>query len=470
MIVDNSPHKRTELTTVVYNTDQWALLRNKLSHRSVRSLCEDKNNPNLLIFPHCLGDRRKEFCDAHICEIVGDTLATGNLMGFIGVEDNGASAELSIRSRFQQNGKEDYFLHYLLQKVFHINLLKLPTSGGNSEAFEFILFHLFTHYLKKAVKQGIFKQYRKCEYNDANVKGVIDIPRHLRYNIPFNGRVAYRTSEYKYDNPVTQLIRHTIEYIRRSLAAGNVLKCDKSTDEAVRTIYDITASYNANDRQRIINQNLKPVKHPFYTQYTFLQRLCLHILRHKKMSYSSSDNKVYGILFDGAWLWEEYLATILCEKGFTHAVKEQKNGFQLYSGGNQRFPDFYSLDNEGVVLDAKYKRLNNGIQRNDLYQLITYIHTLNNEKKGNIKGAKCGAFVYPYDSVDTSNSEIAWKELFGMGRYFGVIPIKIPNYCQSFEDFVANIKQIEEQIGKIDFAKYPSDEAETSGQITLCEE
>ena len=33
-----------------------------------------------------------------------------------------------------------------------------------------------------------------------------------------------------------------------------------------------------------------------------------------------------------------------------------------------------------------------------------------------------------------------------------------------------HIKQIEEQIGKIDFAKYPSSEAETSGQITLCEE
>ena len=171
------------------------------------------------------------------------------------------------------------------------------------------------HYLKKAMKQGIFKQYRKCEYNDANVRGVIDIPRHIRYNMPFNGKVAYRTSEYKYDNPVTQLIRHTIESIRRSPIAGNVLKCDKSTDEVVRTIYDITPSYNANDRQRIINQNLKPVKHPFYTQYTFLQRLCLHILCHKKMSYSSSENKVYGILFDGAWLWEEYLATILCEKG-----------------------------------------------------------------------------------------------------------------------------------------------------------
>ena len=468
MIVDNKSHSRNVLESVNYSTEQWELLRYRLSHRSVRSLCEDKKNSNLLIFPHCLGDRRKEFCDTPICSIMDDTITTNNLMGFIGVQDGKVSAELSIRSRFHKDNEQDYFLHYMLQKVFHFNLFNLPTSSGDSESFEFILFHLFTHYLKKAVKQGLFKQYRKCEYNDANVRGVIDIPRHIRYNMPFNGKVAYRTSEYKYDNPVTQLIRHTIEYIRRSPIAGNVLKCDKSTDEAVRTIYDITTSYNANDRQRIINQNLKPVKHPFYTQYTFLQRLCLHILRHKKMSYSSSDNKVYGILFDGAWLWEEYLATILCEKGFIHAVKGENNGFQLYKGGNQRFPDFYSLK-ERVVLDAKYKRVNNGIQRNDLYQLIAYIHTLNDGRvDGCVNGAKCGAFIYPYDGEDAKNKEIAWKELFGMGRYIGVIPINIPNACDSFKNF---IEQIENNMREIDFVNCPSSiKYEASGEISLCDE
>lgn len=467
MIVDNKPHSRNALESVNYSTEQWELLRNRLSHRTVRSLCEDKNNPNLLIFPHCLGDRRKEFCDTPICSIMDDTITTSNLMGFVGVQDGKVSAELSIRSRFHKDNEQDYFLHYMLQKVFHFNLFNLPTSSGDSESFEFILFHLFTHYLKKAVKQGIFKQYRKCEYNDANVRGVIDIPRHIRHNMPFNGKVAYRTSEYKYDNPVTQLIRHTIEYIRRSPVAGNVLKCDKSTDEAVRTIYDITASYNANDRQRIINQNLKPVKHPFYTQYTFLQRLCLHILRHKKMSYSSSDNKVYGILFDGAWLWEEFLATVLCEKGFTHAVKGEGNGFQLYKGGNQRFPDFYNLEVR-VVLDAKYKRLNNGIQRNDLYQLIAYIHTLNDGRvDGCVNGAKCGAFIYPYDGGGAKNKEIAWKKLFGMGGYIGVIPIEIPNCCDSYEGFV---EQIENNMREIDFVKCPSNEDKTPYMISLCEE
>ena len=157
----------------------------------------------------------------------------------------------------------------------------------------------------------------------------------------------------------------------------------------------------------------------------------------------------------------------MCEKGFIHAVKGEGNGFQLYKGGNQRFPDFYSLENQ-VVLDAKYKRLNNGIQRNDLYQLITYIHTLNDGKvDGCVDGAKCGAFIYPYDGEDAKNKEIAWKKLFGMCRYIGVIPIVIPNSCKSIEDFCVNI---EKNIANINFAECPSVENETSGKITLCEE
>lgn len=221
-----------------------------------------------------------------------------------------------------------------------------------------------------------------------------------------------------------------------------MLKCDKSTDEAVRTIYDITASYNANDRQRIINQNLKPVKHPFYTQYTFLQRLCLHILRHKKMSYSSSEHKVYGILFDGAWLWEEYLATLLVDKGFIHAVKGKDGGFALFKSkyANRRYPDFYSLSNK-IVLDAKYKRLNAGIQRNDLYQMISYIHTLNDGGNA-VKGAQYGLFIYPYSESDKDekNTSYSIKKLFGYSGYLDIVPIEIPNNEESYNSFCDKIK------------------------------
>ena len=59
----------------------------------------------------------------------------------------------------------------------------------------------------------MYKQYITRKNNDANVRGVIDVNRHIRYNKPFNGKIAYSTREYSYDNDVTQLIRHTIEFI-----------------------------------------------------------------------------------------------------------------------------------------------------------------------------------------------------------------------------------------------------------------
>ena len=40
--------------------------------------------------------------------------------------------------------------------------------------FNFLLF-LFPHYLKAAMRKGLFKKYIRRSYNDGNVKGTIDI-------------------------------------------------------------------------------------------------------------------------------------------------------------------------------------------------------------------------------------------------------------------------------------------------------
>lgn len=198
--------------------------------------------------------------------------------------------------------------------------------------------------------------------------------------------------------------------------------------DSVRTIYDITTSYKPNDRQRVISQNIKPITHPFYTEYRVLQQLCLHILHHKGVKYGKSNEKIYGILFDCAWLWEEYLATIL-PTGFTHAVRSEKNGFKFYKNesDNQRYPDFYSQERQ-VVLDAKYKHIDKySIQRDDLFQLIAYMHTL---------PAEYGALIYPL-SLEDGKSRIwqAPKELSGRGGYIDTIGIEIPKDAVNYNDF-----------------------------------
>ena len=140
----------------------------------------------------------------------GNKLTTGNIMGFIGR----GGTEVTIHSRFASNYENDYFMQYMLQKVFAINIFNLNHSCSIENALDMAVL-LFPYFLQKALLQGLYREYQRIEYNNDRVRGVIDFNRHIRLNYPFqNGKVAYITKEYKYDNSITQLIRHTIEHIK----------------------------------------------------------------------------------------------------------------------------------------------------------------------------------------------------------------------------------------------------------------
>lgn len=235
---------------------------------------------------------------------------TSKVMGFFILDED---VRVKISSRFDNSGK-DFFLHYMLQKV--CNVAYTPRTESGEDAFYDFLYQLFPYYLNEALAQGIFRAYVTREYNDANVRGPIDVARHIKYNIPFNGKIAYHTREYTTDNVITQLIRHTIEYIR-SLQYGKIVLENGSKDlrDNIMAIEMATPTYSRNDRLNIIRRNARPVTHPYYTAYEPLRKLCLAILTNKKLSYGEdSDNMIAGILFDGASLWEEYLNTIMQEK------------------------------------------------------------------------------------------------------------------------------------------------------------
>ena len=140
---------------------------------------------------------------------LSNTLSTNNIAGFIGKNDT----TLTIKSRFAENNKSDYFLHYMLLKVLNINIANLKHNTDYGSSFSFMPY-LFNYYFKKALSTGMYKQYMRYEYNDSRIKGCIDFARHIKYNFMDNGRVAYNTREHSYDNNINQLIRHTIEYIK----------------------------------------------------------------------------------------------------------------------------------------------------------------------------------------------------------------------------------------------------------------
>ena len=344
---------------------------------------------NIIIFPNSIKESKDLEENSKIFDIIDDSIHTNNIMGFISYNNT----QIKISSRFAVNDKEDYFLHYMLMKVLSLNVVNLEHSKDYDDSFDFLIY-MFISFFKRALRQGFFKQYKLIRHNDSNVKGTIDINRYIKNNIPFNGKISYNTREYSYDNNITQLIRHTIEYINTK--NRYILSYDNEIKDYTYQIFYSTPSYERNKRESIINKNLKQLSHPYYYEYEPLRKICIQILRHEKLKYGNNDNTVYGLLFDGAWLFEEYLNIVLEKNHFEHS--ENKTGRKpLYLLNNSKwkiYPDFYKLKNDNnIVLDAKYKNLDNKnredndyINREDRLQIVSYAYTLNAKKAG---------FIYP---------------------------------------------------------------------------
>ena len=404
-----------------------------IADKTIAQLCQE--NKNLLIFPYSIETTDDRIGESSVMTIQNTSdpeivrICTGNIMGFIGVEN----LQIKIQSRFDE-GRDDYLLHYMLQKVLSFNLFDLNHNNEQEDVFDFVMF-MFPYFLKRALNQGLYREYHTFKHNDSNVKGTIDIGRHIAHNMPFVGNIAYSTREYSHDNDMTELIRHTIEFMKTKKYGMNVLNIDSETIDNVKTIIEHTQSYDKNKRSNIISKNLRTKSHPYYTEYQPLQSLCLQILHMEEIKYGESEDEICGILFDGAWLWEEYVNTILRNYGFKHPEnKLRKGGIYLFEDETGiRFPDFYKDD---FVLDAKYKRLGNyddvsKVGPDDIHQVIAYIVALKASK---------GGFISPLENKQTI---IPTKKIKNISSTLSIFGIEICKTATSYAEFCDKMKENE---------------------------
>ena len=396
-----------------------------------RTLYNLSQEDSIFIFPNDLKNSPDLDKDQKILETVNQKIKTGNVIGFLGC----GQERLTISSRFS-NESDDYFLHYLLQKVLHINLTSLDVALSREDRLYQLLMYLFPKYLQAALRKGLYKEYQRFSHNDSHVKGVIDVRNHLKKNFPFTGNIAYTTREFTYDNPLMQLIRHTIEFMKNQKSIGSgVLENHSTSRENVAEIVRVTPSYKLADRAKIIRLNqTKPLRHAYFREYRKLQELCLMILNREKHGLGYQEQKIHGILFDVAWLWEEYVYTLLL-KDFIHPRnKDKTDGISVFSDRKRKvFPDFYNRELR-TVLDAKYKKLEfteKGINREDLFQLISYSYILKAEQAG---------LVFPSKEKVVDN-EIG--KLEGYGALLKKWSIQVPGQAESYQDFVRKMESFE---------------------------
>lgn len=82
-----------------------------IANRSLAVL--QKENPDLLIFPHSLGQYHDSIENCSVFDMDEKTITTHNIMGFVGRN----TSRITITSRFTKNDRHDYFLHYIYYKT-----------------------------------------------------------------------------------------------------------------------------------------------------------------------------------------------------------------------------------------------------------------------------------------------------------------------------------------------------------------
>lgn len=430
-IKDNTPIKKDSLSDI-------GNLTGKIADKTLEQL----EREGVFVFPEFVVDAEDITKDQMILQSVNDTYRSGNVMGFLGCGDE----RLIIVSRFCGD-EEDYFFQYLLDRVLDFpNIVDLESDADqNNRLFNFLLF-LFPYYLKTAMRKGLFKKYVRNQYNDGNVKGTINIARHIELNTPFTGNVAYSQREFSYDNNLMELVRHTIEFIKGKPYGNNLLIRVK---DEVKLVIEATPRYEQYDRQKIVEANKKnAVRHAYFREYLALQRLCLLILQHQKHQIGSGSRQIYGILFDGAWLWEEYVSSLI-DDVFYHPMNKGGTGAQRLFDGNVGliYPDFISRNNETrIIADAKYKPIDN-IGNKDYLQVLAYMFRFD---------AKTGYYFYPeatgvddlqlwMNKGSTYESNVAPRDDTCLTKH----GLKIPVDAESYEAFAKKMKASETEFRQV---------------------
>lgn len=435
--------KQLKIKDNQYRSKEDFIEVDKVVNRVLDKTLEQLQNDGVFVFPRIIKESIDLTKEQIILQSINNMYVSGNVMGFFGV----GNQRIVIESRFSKDDN-DFFFQYMLKRVLEFpNLITLETNAKQEDSMFNLLICLFPRYLKQAMRKGIFKTYIQNHYNDGNVKGNIDIAMHIKMNTPFIGNVAYSKREYSYDNYLTELIRHTIEYIKGKTSGRIILS---TINNEIKQIVQATPTYKIGDRRKIVEENRKNVvRHAYYYEYRLLQQLCILILRNEKHQYGNGTTNVYGILFDGAWLWEEYINLLIGDE-FYHPMNKLGNGAQrLFESNNGLiYPDFISKDKEKrVIADAKYKPINN-ISGKDYLQLLAYMFRFDTKK---------GFYLYP-ESGNSGNQLLRMNK--GTTYENNVRPredisitklgLQIPDECISYCRFVEQM-QINECLFKEQF-------------------
>ena len=281
------------------------------------------------------------------------------------------------------------WLAYLLRFTTGIYVPPEPAarSVARSDGAEWLLVLVWRSLLRQALRRfHLPKEYRPHHTNGPYFRGRLDVGTHLHRNLTDQSRFACVHSPLTPDTTINRTIRYVLHLLERRGYDGLV--------GDLRSYGERLAGFGVT-RPEITTSHIDAIR---YTKMSAGYRPLMQISRAMIRRFgASSEAKASpggaSFIVDMAELWENYLQTILNEhlpEGYQVLSPNESGGQWLLIGERREVRPDLLVKKQGyvvAVLDAKFKGYTrigkyeqDGVRRDDLYQMATYLYRYGREK------------------------------------------------------------------------------------------
>ena len=385
-------------------------------------------------------------------------------------------------------GKPYFLSKMLLRDDIKFSDNNVPES--EDELLDYLLLFRFRQQLREALQKGYYRTYRRFYRNDDKLKGSINVAEHIRLNMGRkNGKIAYTYRENTVSNYLNLLLVTAYEYLKRKyydLVTDNFdgdIELKRAIDFLKNEVQDLQTGISM-----VINKNLKPIAHPYFTEYEQLRMTCLKILRNEGVSIfeGNPEDENQSILFYLPDLWERYIEdkmlTQLPEKIECKPQEKimnfgYRNENRVVAGGGktdkvthtykqETYPDYVFCDTTSsdewkrfMILDAKFKpKWENILEKGSISEVMEdYNKCLRDMCAIN---ANATGVIFPTNktfSLDDNADRILKHPVseYNKAAFFYTIPVRVPlardelRFSEWDEQFTSSVKKSKRAMNNI---------------------
>lgn len=276
-------------------------------------------------------------------------------------------------------------------------------SFNNQNSSCWLIALLWKAMLNKALTTGqIPKNYETITHNQRNYRGRLALSKHIHTNLCDATRFYCTYKKLSMDTVINRTIRATYKILK-----------DKGASVVVAE-FEAYDKYLDSMGVKSFIQNIREIDDINYTRltapYKSVMELSKTILHNFKAEAANqdSDKRDVSYFIDVAELWEMYLLKLLQNNLSAEYHVFSPNayaGSKLLDGKIREIRPDILIEKDGdvvMIIDAKYKNYfqfgavaNNGISREDLYQMSTYLYHYGKEGKGIV-----GIFTSPVECLE----------------------------------------------------------------------